>query len=557
MKHRKQIEQQETIKHRVDTKNNYNNQEGSSRSRSNSVQLTDLIDQEEEYLIKNFKDYYLNQEEHNNQLTAVLKKNQQQEEEQEEQLDNLPSNEINIINSDPLTTNINIYIINDNRGLNNNNSNSSNNNNYKMVDTNNTATTAAPADSNNANNPRKDHYSYSYTYKTADPESGIPGLSSVEVNESVTEEIGPDGSKIIRRHQQEKQINKITQVVTQRVIKRQYIDPQTGQIIEYDPNNELFANLPPETVFEERTIISDDNGNPPIVTTTTLSKTSNNSPKITTTTTNKLSDDLANQLNLKDSGALPSPSGGSNIYNTLTLTKQQQPPQSASFRIKSHPEDNQGYPEERNMDYDPDDCYPDDDSPYEGLIQPPQQQNHQQNQHQQRLSSGYNEGFDTLQHHTSSIHHKQRRGLITSDGSGQSTSGSSSSPVLFDQSNYQSQSTHYHSTKHNGNVAHQQPAAYATILPSSNVNQQQQQTPRSQYYATMTSKYNNYELADPYTVQQQQQQTLPPGHHVHHVHHHHHHLNNQQQQVIYQKASPLLNQSSNDYGKFYRFFAFS
>ena len=40
-----------------------------------------------------------------------------------------------------------------------------------------------------------------------------------------------------------------------------------------------------------------------------------------------------------------------------------------SFRIKSHPEDNQGYPEERNMDYDPDDinCYPDDDLPYEGM----------------------------------------------------------------------------------------------------------------------------------------------------------------------------------------------
>ena len=57
---------------------------------------------------------------------------------------------------------------------------------------------------NESNNPRKDHYSYSYTYKTADPESGIPGLSSVEVNESVTEEIGPDGSKIIIRHQQEK-----------------------------------------------------------------------------------------------------------------------------------------------------------------------------------------------------------------------------------------------------------------------------------------------------------------------------------------------------------------
>ncbi len=39
------------------------------------------------------------------------------------------------------------------------------------------------------NEPRKDHYSYSYSYKTADPESGQPGLNSVEVNESVTEEV--------------------------------------------------------------------------------------------------------------------------------------------------------------------------------------------------------------------------------------------------------------------------------------------------------------------------------------------------------------------------------
>ena len=59
----------------------------------------------------------------------------------------------------------------------------------------------------NLNPPRKDHYSYSYKYKTAaDPESGVPGVNTVEVNESVTEEIGPDGSKIIRRHQQEKQV---------------------------------------------------------------------------------------------------------------------------------------------------------------------------------------------------------------------------------------------------------------------------------------------------------------------------------------------------------------
>jgi hypothetical protein len=54
------------------------------------------------------------------------------------------------------------------------------------------------------------------------------------------------------------------------------------------------------------------------------------------------------------------------------LIQASQPIAAASFRIKSHPEDNQGYPEERNMDYDPmDDSYPDDDSPYEGLIQPP------------------------------------------------------------------------------------------------------------------------------------------------------------------------------------------
>jgi len=71
-----------------------------------------------------------------------------------------------------------------------------------------------------SNEPRKDHYSYSYSYKTSDPESGQPGLAQVEVNESVTEEVGPDGSKIIRRHQQEKQVNKITQVKARRYSKR-------------------------------------------------------------------------------------------------------------------------------------------------------------------------------------------------------------------------------------------------------------------------------------------------------------------------------------------------
>jgi hypothetical protein len=122
----------------------------------------------------------------------------------------------------------------------------------------------------------------------------------------------------------------LTQVVTQRVIKRQYIDPATGQIIEYDPNNELFANLPPETVFEEHTVVSDENGH--------------SLPVVTTTTTSKCA-----------------PSGGvrsvvSN-FNSMKIGedyvdrfKQQQQQQgvgygasTASFRIKSHPEDNQGY----------------------------------------------------------------------------------------------------------------------------------------------------------------------------------------------------------------------
>jgi len=253
-----------------------------------------------------------------------------------------------------------------------------------------------------SNEPRKDHYSYSYSYKTSDPESGQPGLAQVEVNESVTEEIGPDGSKIIRRHQQEKQVNKITQVVTQRVIKRQYIDPTTGQIIEYDPNNELFANLPPETVFEEHTVVSDENGHSlPVVTTTTTSKSAPNGT--TTPVQQQAAGNVANQFN------------GMKISETdyVDRFKQQQAgygTATASFRIKSHPEDNQGYPEERNMDYDPDDinCYPDDDLPYEGLIQ---------------------SNCTLDQHHGNNG--ATHRGHTRGSGSNGSTS-SSSSPALFD-----------------------------------------------------------------------------------------------------------------------------
>lgn len=175
-----------------------------------------------------------------------------------------------------------------------------------------------------------------------------------------------------------------TQVVTQRVIKRQYIDPTTGQIIEYDPNNELFANLPPETVFEEHTIISDDSsGNPPVITTTTT--TSKNVPGAASSRTNLLTDQMhaltlgGGQIN---TGASTDKVDNASPYRShQTIVDMSQPATAAtiaaaavaaSFRIKSHPEDNQGYPEERNMDYDPmDDSYQDDDSPYEGLIHPP------------------------------------------------------------------------------------------------------------------------------------------------------------------------------------------
>lgn len=216
--------------------------------------------------------------------------------------------------------------------------------------------------------PRKDHYSYSYSYTTADPESGKPGQNSVEVNESVTEEVGPDGSKIIRRHQQEKQINKITQVVTQRVIKRQYIDPATGQIIEYDPTNELFANLPPETVFEEHTVVSDDNANNlPVITTTTSTK-STPSTNQQVTNTNNINISNFNNMKISESDYVDNYNKYSTISSVQSKNMAQNGTATASFRIKSHPEDNQGYPEERNMDYDPDDinCYPDDDLPYEG-----------------------------------------------------------------------------------------------------------------------------------------------------------------------------------------------
>lgn len=225
--------------------------------------------------------------------------------------------------------------------------------------------------------------------------------------------------------------------------------------------------------------------------------------------------------------------------NSLLKQHQQQQQQSASFRIKSHPEDNQGYPEEKNMDYDPDpeECYPDDDSPYEGLIQPPA--------NQQRNKSNNNININIA---------KQSLVGGTSGGSGESTSGSSSSPILFDSNgidmplvsnNYQKPS-HYAQTSTHSKTVYSKTSgdgangAYATILPSANIT-----TPRSSHYGfqnqqqQQSSKYNNYDIAiDPYQQQQQQIQQ-----------HHYQHVN-----YKYQQASPSLN-NSNDYGKL-SFFVF-
>jgi hypothetical protein len=314
------------------------------------------------------------------------------------------------------------------------------------------------------NPPRKDHYSYSYKYKTAaDPDSGVPGCNTVEVNESVTEEIGPDGSKIIRRHQQEKQVNKITQVVTQRVIKRQYIDPSTGQIIEYDPNNELFANLPPETVFEEHTIISDDSsGNPPIVTTTTLSKTAPNaaSNKNLNATANALVDQFSTFSVGDNSGrrqqqhqhvdyvdnsvGLYSSVKMQHHINSNQYTTDNVVTTATAMKIKSHPEDNQGYPEERNMDYDPDDSYHDDDSPYEGLVQGPcrddddcDEDRHNRNRRRHGHSNKRRD-VDSINivHHHHHHHQQQQQQQQQHQCPGQQHSGGSStgssSPILYD-----------------------------------------------------------------------------------------------------------------------------
>ena len=363
-------------------------------------------------------------------------------------------------------------------------------------------------------NPRKDHYSYSYSYKTADPESGMPGVSTVEVNESVTEEVGPDGSKIIRRHQQEKQINKITQVVTQRVIKRQYIDPNTGQVIEYDPNNELFANLPPETVFEEHTVISDEAAQPPVVSTTCVSK-STPPPRWPKPDLSQFANLGINENDYVDNLAK---------YSTMNTVKQ-------AFKIKSHPEDNQGYPEEKNMDYDPDDinCYPDDDLPYEGLLP---------------VKNIPNDG----------------RRVNGGGGSGGSTSGSSSSPVLFDPNSDMPivSSNGYHKTVLTTQKSRQASGAdlggvgtYATVLPLGTVTPRQQQN--SNYAYLQQHNHNHQQQHSIYSTNTTQYVSTNPKYNLDH----NYIYGTSQQQMNFmgkQQPSPSLNHS-NEYGSFF-FFTF-
>jgi hypothetical protein len=350
-----------------------------------------------------------------------------------------------------------------------------------------------------------------------------------KVNESVTEEIGPDGSKIIRRHQQEKQINKITQVVTQRVIKRQYIDPNTGQIIEYNPNNELFANLPPETVFEEHTIISDDvnGGTAPVVTTTTVSKST---PSLSNSTSqlqaqaatasqtklvhqNKLPISI-NNLSLNDSNSdernresVSEKDTVDNLANIYTNNIKNQ--QSASFRIKSHPEDNQGYPEEKNMDYDPDDINLDDDElPYEGLT------NINKTSESSMIANTNNNMTD----------HATRGG----SGSGAGSTTGSSSPLLFDPNNpdqngllYSNGMQQMKSGKHiQGNMSG---GSYVAV-PSANL-----PTPRSNYH-----QYKTYHMEQSEHYSAQQMQGFPPNI-----------VNSYKHR---QQISPSLNNSNNEYG---------
>lgn len=188
-----------------------------------------------------------------------------------------------------------------------------------------------------------------------------------------------------------------------------------------------------------------------------------------------------------------------------------------------------GYPEEKNMDYDPDDSYPDDDSPYEGLIQTPNQYEDELNckKRKSKKKGVVNELIDTE--------------VVNS---GLSSSGSSSSPLLFENnmdlpyvSNHQqySKSIYSHTTKYSNRQvdANGQPAY--TILPSSNMNGNRTNQ-GSNYYQSMRGTSNQQLTIDPYAINQSHLQAP-------HSHRSQHSIN-----AKYQQSSPNLN--SQEYGMY-------
>lgn len=192
-----------------------------------------------------------------------------------------------------------------------------------------------------------------------------------------------------------------------------------------------------------------------------------------------------------------------------------------------------GYPEEKNMDYDPDDSYPDDDSPYEGLIQTPNQYNNEldSKKRKSKKKSTVNELIDT--------------GAINS---GLSSSGSSSSPLLFDSNmdlpfvsnqHQYSKTIYAQTTKYSNRQTdpHGQPTY--TILPSSNINGNRPNY-NSNYYQTVAKSNHQQLTIDPYTSNQA---NFQPSH------------SHRSQHSVNQKSSPNFN--NQDYGMYFCVFFLS
>lgn len=183
------------------------------------------------------------------------------------------------------------------------------------------------------------------------------------------------------------------------------------------------------------------------------------------------------------------------------------------------------------MDYDPDDSYPDDDSPYEGLIQTPNQYNDELNskKRKSKKKSTVNELIDT-----------------EAVNSGLSSSGSSSSPLLFESnmdlpfvSNQQqySKSIYAQTTKYSSRQADPHGQQTYTILPSSNINGNRSNY-NSNYYQTVAKSNNQQLTIDPYTINQG---------HLQQQHSH------RSQNSVNQKSSPNFN--NQDYGMYFCIFA--